>query len=163
MYLRRIYPIFGMMDDISTDPQLSYLDPKLYNELGLKYFSNYSASKMYKHFKDLVDKQNKEAAKHAEGGILKAQNGAQTPWRLNFDGSTHQMDNIYKLFNQYSPKYFLKIYSVKVTCTANYPTIVGTNLLKVAKPTKELVIFFYVIFYKLIINLIVVYVNFYFL
>jgi hypothetical protein len=41
---------------------------------------------MYKHFKDLVDKQNREeAAKHKEGGIIKAQNGIQTPWRRNFD------------------------------------------------------------------------------
>ena len=39
-----------------TIESLRYMDPKLYNELGLKYFSNYSASKMYKHFKDLVAK-----------------------------------------------------------------------------------------------------------
>jgi hypothetical protein len=49
------------------------MDPKLYNELGLKFFSKYSTTEMYKYFKDLVDKQNREAAtKHKEGGILKA-------------------------------------------------------------------------------------------
>jgi hypothetical protein len=54
---------------------------------------------MYKHFKNLVDKQNQtEASKHDQGGILKAQNGVKTPWRLNFNGSTHQIDDIYKLF-----------------------------------------------------------------
>lgn len=81
-----------------TENQLQYIDPKLYNELGLKFFSKYSTTKMYKHFKDLVDKQNKEATKHEKGGILKAENGLKTPWRLNFDGTIHQMDDIYKLF-----------------------------------------------------------------
>lgn len=93
--------------DITTE-SLKYLDPKLYNELGLKYFSNYSASKMYKHFKDLVDKQNKEAAKHEEGGILKAENGLKTPWRLNFDGTIHQMDAIYNTFTQNAQLYDAK-------------------------------------------------------
>ena len=47
----------NVLDDFDTTIEsLKYLDPKLYNELGLKYFSKYSASKMYKHFKDLVDK-----------------------------------------------------------------------------------------------------------
>lgn len=95
------------LQDITIE-SLQYMDPKLYNELGLKYFSNYSASKMYKHFKDLVDKQNKEAAKHEEGGILKAQNGAQTPWRLNFDGTIHQMDTIYNTFTKNAQSYDAK-------------------------------------------------------
>jgi hypothetical protein len=43
------------LQDITIE-SLQYMDPELYNELGLKYFSNYSASKMYKHFKNLVDK-----------------------------------------------------------------------------------------------------------
>lgn len=96
-----------------TAESLKYLDPKLYNELGLKYFSNYSASKMYKYFKDLVDKQGKRIEKsrapviyrnltsqHAQGGIIKATNGTQIPWRLNFDGTIHQMEDIYKLFTE---------------------------------------------------------------
>lgn len=89
------------LHDITIE-SLQYMDPKLYNELGLKYFSNYSASKMYKYFKDLVDKQNKEkvATKQENGGILKAQNGLKAPWRLNFDGTIHQMDDIYKLFTE---------------------------------------------------------------
>jgi hypothetical protein len=37
-------------------------------------------------------------SQHAQGGIIKAQDGVKTPWRLNFDGTIHQMDNIYKLF-----------------------------------------------------------------
>jgi hypothetical protein len=77
------------------------MDPKLYNELGLKFFSKYSTTKMYKHFKDLVEKQNREiATKHKEGGILKAENGLKTPWRLNFDGTIHQMDTIYDTFTK---------------------------------------------------------------
>ena len=88
--------------------QIQYIDPKLYNELGLKFFSKYTTTKMYKHFKDLVDEQNKEAAKHAEGGVLKAQNGVKTPWRLNFNGSTHQIEDIYKLFTQNVQSYDAK-------------------------------------------------------
>jgi hypothetical protein len=37
------------------EESLRYLNPELYNELGLKYFSNHSASNMYKYFKNLVD------------------------------------------------------------------------------------------------------------
>lgn len=83
-----------------TDETLKYIDPKLYNELGLKYFSNYSASNMYKYFKNLVDQQNKEAIKHKEGGIIKAENGTQTPWRRNYNGTSHSMDDIYNNFIQ---------------------------------------------------------------
>jgi hypothetical protein len=60
------------------------MDPKLYNKLGLKFFSKYSKTKMYKHFKNLVDKQNNTAG-YKEGGIIKAQTGTQIPWRLNFN------------------------------------------------------------------------------
>lgn len=88
-----------------TKEHLQYIDPKLYNELGLKFFSKYSTTKMYKYFKDLVDKQNKETAKHEKGGILKAQDGLKTPWRLNFDGVIHQVDNIYKLFTENAQLY----------------------------------------------------------
>lgn len=88
-----------------TIESLAYMDPKLYNELGLRYFSTYSTSNMYKHFKDLVDKQNKETAKKAKGGILKANNGAKTPWRLNFDGTTHKMEDIYNLFTENATSY----------------------------------------------------------
>lgn len=104
-----------------TVESLKYLDPKLYNELGLKYFSNYSASKMYKHFKDLVGKQGKRVEKstapvvyrnltsqHAQGGIIKAQEGVKIPWRLNFDGTVHQMDSIYKLFTDNIQSYDAK-------------------------------------------------------
>lgn len=104
-----------------TAESLKYLDPKLYNELGLKYFSNYSASKMYKHFKDLVAKQGKRVepstapvvyrnltSQYAQGGVIKAQDGIKTPWRLNFDGTIHQMDNIYKLFTDNVQSYDAK-------------------------------------------------------
>lgn len=104
-----------------TIESLRYMDPKLYNELGLKYFSNYSASKMYKHFKDLVAKQGKRVelstapvvyrnltSQYAQGGIIKAQDGMKTPWRLNFDGTIHQMDNIYKLFTDNVQSYDAK-------------------------------------------------------
>lgn len=98
--------IIAPLHDITIE-SLQYMNPELYNELGLKYFSNHSASKMYKHFKDLVDKQNKEkvATKQENGGILKAQNGLKAPWRLNFDGTAHQMDDIYKLFTENTQSY----------------------------------------------------------
>lgn len=104
-----------------TVESLKYMDPKLYNELGLKYFSKYSQSKMYKHFKELVAKQGKRVepstapvvyrnltSQHAQGGIIKAQEGMKTPWRLNFDGTIHQMDNIYKLFTDNMQSYDAK-------------------------------------------------------
>lgn len=88
---------------------IQYIDPKLYNELGLKFFSKYSTTNMYKHFKDLVDKQNKETiSKQAKVGIIKAETGVQVPWRRNFDGTTHQMDNIYKLFTENIQSYDAK-------------------------------------------------------
>ena len=106
--------------DITTE-SLRYMDPKLYNELGLKYFSNYSASKMYKHFKELVAKQGKRVepstapvvyrnttSQYAQGGVIKANDGMKTPWRLNFDGTIHQMDNIYKLFTDNVQSYDAK-------------------------------------------------------
>lgn len=108
------------LEEITVE-SLKYLDPKLYNELGLKYFSKYSASKMYKHFKDLVDKQGKRVepstapvvyrnltSQHAQGGIIKAKEGVKTPWRLNFDGTMHQMDDIYKLFTNNIQSYDAK-------------------------------------------------------
>lgn len=115
-----------------TKEHLQYIDPKLYNELGLKFFSKYSKTKMYKHFKNLVDRQNAEKLKeqiawdientkydpirdvsvkpdyYKEGGIIKAQKGAQTPWRLNFDGTNHLMDTIYGLFTKNSKSYDAK-------------------------------------------------------
>lgn len=107
-----------------TEESLKYLDPKLYNELGLKYFSKHSASKMYKYFKELVDKQNIvydiEHTKqdpiqnvsvrpiYDEGGVLKAQEGIQTPWRRNFNQGEHQMDIIYKTFIENAETYDAK-------------------------------------------------------
>ncbi len=89
--------------DITTE-SLKYMNPKLYNELGLKFFSNYSASKMYKHFKDLVNKQN-NAAEYKKGGIIKAKTGTQIPWRHNFDQDSHQMNIIYDTFTKNSNSY----------------------------------------------------------
>ena len=97
-YSRRSYIKVPRYD--ITDETLKYIDPKLYNKLGLIYFSNYSASNMYKYFKNLVDQQNKEAVKHKEGGIIKAENGMQTPWRRNYNGTSHLMDDIYNNFTQ---------------------------------------------------------------
>lgn len=120
-----------IVTQVFSKEHLQYMDPKLYNELGLKFFSKYSKTKMYKHFKDLVNKQNKEKAmkqpdpdikdtkqdyfnkvsikpEYQEGGIIKAQNEIKTPWRLNFDGSVHQMDNIYKLFTDNVQSYDAK-------------------------------------------------------
>lgn len=87
------------------EDQIQYIDPELYNKLGLKFFSKYSKTNMYKHFSDLVDKQNKKTIKNKSGGVLKAQNGMQTPWRLNFDGQTHNMDDIYQKFIKNVSKY----------------------------------------------------------
>lgn len=114
-----------------TTESLKYMNPKLYNELGLKFFSNYSASKMYKYFKDLVDKQNQKQSKEKiaedikyskydpiknvsvrpefqDGGIIKAQEGAKTSWRRNYDGTAHQMDAIYKTFIENTEAYDAK-------------------------------------------------------
>ena len=90
-----------------TDETLKYINPKLYNELGLKYFSNYSASNMYKYFKNLVDQQNKEKTinSHKEGGIIKAENGTKTSWRNNYNGTSYLMEDIYANFIQNISKY----------------------------------------------------------
>lgn len=114
-----------------TDESLKYLDPKLYNELGLKYFSKHSASKMYKYFKDLVEKQNKEREKeriaqdiaytkydpfmnvsvrpfYQEGGIIKANEGVKMPWRLNFNDNQHDINAIYQQFTENAQLYDAK-------------------------------------------------------
>ena len=93
-----------------TTESLKYLDPKLYNELGLKYFSNYSASKMYKHFKELVDKQNKETvSKQAKGGVVKAQGGVKVPTQLNFDNLDYDSLNELTDFSQYDAKQMAEV------------------------------------------------------
>lgn len=116
--------------DITTE-SLKYMDPKLYNELGLKFFSNHSASKMYKHFKDLVEKQNQKQSKEKiaedikyskyepfknvlvrpfqDGGIIKAQEGVKTSWRRNFNQGAHQMDIIYDTFMKNANSYDAKL------------------------------------------------------
>lgn len=114
-----------------NEDHLQYMDPELYNELGLKFFSKYSKSKMYQHFKNLVDKQNaiklqqqiaddikyttydpirnvSVKPEYKEGGILKAQEGAQTPWRRNFNAGQHQMDVIYDTFTKNASSYDAK-------------------------------------------------------
>jgi hypothetical protein len=40
----------------------------------------------------------KQVMKHENGGVIKASTGMKTPWRLNFDGTSHQMEDIYKAF-----------------------------------------------------------------
>lgn len=40
----------------------------------------------------------KQVMKHEKGGVIKASTGMKTPWRLNFDGTSHQMEDIYKAF-----------------------------------------------------------------
>lgn len=109
-----------------TKDHLQHMDPKLYNALGLKFFSKYSKSNMYKHFKDLVDKQNQEKIiekieyddptrdlsaqyMYKEGGIIKAQGGTQTPWRRNFNQGVHQMDVIYDTFTKNADSYDAKL------------------------------------------------------
>lgn len=119
------YQNMSLIQKINED-HLQYMDPKLYNELGLKFFSKYSKSNMYKYFKDLVDKQNREkivekieyddptrdlSAQYMfkEGGIIKAQGGTQTPWRRNFDQGAHQMDVIYDTFTKNANSYDAKL------------------------------------------------------
>ena len=101
--------------DKFNEDQIQYIDPKFYNELGLKFFSKYSKTKMYQHFKDLVDKQNKTTTKNKSGGVLKAENGIQTPWRRNFDGQIHNMDAIYqefiKNFSTYDSKQIADVFN----------------------------------------------------
>lgn len=61
-----------------TKEHLQYIDPKLYNILGLKFFSKYTTTNMYKHFKDLVENQNNQQVQaNKEGGIIKAQGGVK--------------------------------------------------------------------------------------
>lgn len=50
----------------------------------------------------------KQVMKHAQGGVIKAETGVKTPWRRNFDGNTHQMDNIYQLFIENAQSYNAK-------------------------------------------------------
>ena len=119
------YQNTSLVQKINED-HLQYMDPKLYNELGLKFFSKYSKSNMYKHFKDLVDKQNQEKIvekieyddptrdlsvqyMYKEGGIIKAQGGTQTPWRRNFNQGVHQMDAIYDTFTKNADSYDAKL------------------------------------------------------
>lgn len=88
-----------------TAESLKYLDPKLYNQLGLKYFSNYYASNMYKHFKELVEKQNKEQVQtNKEGGIIKAQGGVKVPIQLDFNSLDYNSINDLTDFTSYDAK-----------------------------------------------------------
>ena len=50
----------------------------------------------------------KQVLKHAKGGVIKASGGAEIPWRLNFNGTSHQMDDIYRLFVQNASSYDAK-------------------------------------------------------
>lgn len=81
-----------------TNEHLQYIDPRMYNILGLKFFSKYSTTNMYKHFKELVDKQNEETvSKHAKGGIIKAQGGV----KFSFDDLDYDSINNLTDFSQY--------------------------------------------------------------
>lgn len=102
--LGEYYEVYELLNKF-TEEQIQYIDPKLYNELGLKFFSKYSKTNMYKHFKKLVDDQNKKADKHKKGGIIKAEGGMQTPWRRNYNGTAHSMDSIYDIFTKNILKY----------------------------------------------------------
>lgn len=50
----------------------------------------------------------KNIMKHAKGGIIKAATGVQVPWRLNFEGTTHKMDQVYNLFTSNLQSYDAK-------------------------------------------------------
>lgn len=50
----------------------------------------------------------KQVMKHAQGGVIKAETGVKTPWRRNFDGNIHQMDDIYQLFTENAQSYNAK-------------------------------------------------------
>jgi hypothetical protein len=52
--LGEYYEVYELLNKF-TEEQIQYIDPELYNELGLKFFSKYSKTNMYKHFKKLVD------------------------------------------------------------------------------------------------------------
>ena len=93
-----------------TAESLKYLDPKFYNELGLKYFSNYSASKMYKHFKELVEKQNKEQVQaNKEGGIIKADGGVKVLNSLNLQTIDYNSLNDLADFTSYDAAQMAKV------------------------------------------------------
>lgn len=46
-----------------------------------------------------------QVLKHEKGGVIKASTGMKTPWRLNFDGTTHKMEDIYNLFTENATSY----------------------------------------------------------
>ena len=43
-----------------------------------------------------------------EGGVIKAENGMQTPWRRNYNGTSHLINNIYTNFTQNISNYDAK-------------------------------------------------------
>lgn len=55
-----------------------------------------------------IDDIIKQVLSYAKGGIIKASGGVKTPWRLNFDGTSHQMDTIYQAFVQNKQSYDAK-------------------------------------------------------
>jgi len=84
---------------------LQYIDPKMYNILGLKFFSKYTTTNMYKHFKELVEKQNKEQVQTSkEGGVIKAQGGIKTPIKFDFQNIDYIRLNELNNFTSYDAK-----------------------------------------------------------
>ena len=93
-----------------TNEHLQYIDPKMYNILGLKFFSKYTTTNMYKHFKELVEKQNKEQIQsNKEGGIIKAQGGVKVPVKFDFDSIDYLSLNELNDFTSYDSKQMAEV------------------------------------------------------
>lgn len=93
-----------------TKEHLQYIDPKIYNILGLKFFSKYTTTDMYKHFKELVEKQNKEQIQsNKEGGIIKAQGGVKVPVKFDFDSIDYLSLNELNDFTSYDSKQMAEV------------------------------------------------------
>ena len=106
-----------------TNEHLQYIDPKMYNILGLKFFSKYTTTNMYKHFKELVEKQNKEQVQaNKEGGIIKAQGGVKVPIKFDFDSIDYLSLNELNDFTSYDSKQMAELLN---SISAEYQTFSG--------------------------------------
>ncbi len=106
-----------------TNDHLQYIDPKIYNILGLKFFSKYTTTDMYKHFKQLVEKQNKEQVQaNKEGGIIKAQGGVKVPVKFDFDIIDYLSLNELNDFTSYDSKQMAEVLN---SIPAEYQTFSG--------------------------------------